>query len=212
MNVREPLYGAAADRVRDELTAGGSLPPAVTELLAAIVEALDVPIADRPADDKQRAELLTQRASDARVLLSSLLAHGDVARAARRLREWTAEHPVTFPTWQARTVQAVAEETQLLADGEEGWAPMPTPGGDQRCPAAHPQDPDPCSGPAVVTILDRTNGGADGCEHHGARMLASLEGGRVYALPDAPEGAAIRTFKAAATTLPYAWVKRGEGQ
>ncbi|MGW4759556.1 hypothetical protein [Streptomyces chartreusis] len=82
----------------------------------------------------------------------------------------------------------------------------------QRCPAAHPEDPDPCDGPAAVTILDRTTAGADGCEHHGARMLASLEGGRVYALPDAPAGAAIRMFKAAATTRPYAWVERGEGQ
>ncbi|MEV0183832.1 hypothetical protein AB0I54_31790 [Streptomyces sp. NPDC050625] len=79
-----------------------------------------------------------------------------------------------------------------------------------RCPAAHPEDPTPCVGPVAVTILDRENAGASGCEHHGARLLASLDGGRVYALPHASEGAAIRTFKAAATTLPYAWVKRGE--
>ncbi|NUQ96394.1 MAG: hypothetical protein HOY79_07440 [Streptomyces sp.] len=85
-----------------------------------------------------------------------------------------------------------------------------TPGGDQRCPAAHPEDPTPCEGPVVVTVLDRDNAGLDGCEHHGARLLASLDGGRVYALPDAPEGAAIRTFKAAAATRPYAWVKRSE--
>lgn len=177
-------------------TTAGALPPAVAEVLAAVVEALDVPIADRPADDQQRAELLNLRASDARVLLTSLLTHGDLARAARRLREWTAEHPVSYPTWQARTVKD--------ATG--------VPGDEQRCPAAHPEDPTPCDGPAVVTILDRQNAGADGCEHHGARMLASLEGGRVYALPDAPEGSAIRVFKAAATTKPYAWVKRGEGQ
>ncbi|HEX5569591.1 MAG TPA: hypothetical protein VFY14_22180, partial [Streptomyces sp.] len=56
------------------------------------------------------------------------------------------------------------------------------------------------------TVLDRQNAGADGCEHHGARLLASLEGGRVYALPDAPEGAAIRVFKAAAGTRPFAWI------
>ena len=57
-----------------------------------------------------------------------------------------------------------------------------------RCPAAHHDDPTPCDGPPVVTVLDATGAGADGCEHHGARLLASLEGGRVYALPDAPEG------------------------
>ncbi|MFD3716627.1 hypothetical protein [Streptomyces sp. NPDC058677] len=78
-----------------------------------------------------------------------------------------------------------------------------------RCPAAHPEDPTPCDGPPVVTVLDANNGGADGCEHHGARLLASLEGGRVYALPDAPDGAAIRVFKAADGTRPFAWVQDG---
>ncbi|KUL26664.1 hypothetical protein ADL12_32255 [Streptomyces regalis] len=81
-----------------------------------------------------------------------------------------------------------------------------------RCPAAHPDDPDPCSGPPVVTVLDTHQVGAHGCEHHATRLLASLDGGRVYPLPDAPEGAAIRVFKAAAVTAPYAWVKRGAGQ
>ncbi|MCI3240190.1 MULTISPECIES: hypothetical protein [Streptomyces] len=75
-----------------------------------------------------------------------------------------------------------------------------------RCPAAHPDDLTPCVGPVVVTVLDAVNAGADGCEHHGARLLASLHGGRVYPLPDAPSGAAIRTFKAAATLRPFCWV------
>ncbi|MFE1748984.1 hypothetical protein ACFW88_00260 [Streptomyces anandii] len=80
---------------------------------------------------------------------------------------------------------------------------------DQRCPAAHPDDPTPCGGPVVVTVLDRHNAGANGCEHHGARLLASLEGGRVYALPDAPEGSAVRTFKAAAGLRPFCWYEDG---
>lgn len=73
-----------------------------------------------------------------------------------------------------------------------------------RCAAAHPDDPTPCDGPPAVTVLDAANGGADGCEHHAARLLASLEGGRVYGLPAAPEGAAIRVFKAAAGIRPFA--------
>lgn len=77
---------------------------------------------------------------------------------------------------------------------------------DTRCPAAHPEDPTPCDGPPVVTVLDRHNAGADGCEHHGARLLASLEGGRVYALPTASAGAAIRTFKAADGIRPFSWL------
>lgn len=74
-----------------------------------------------------------------------------------------------------------------------------------RCPAAHPSDPSACDGPIAVTVVDAKGAGLDGCEHHGARMLASLTDARVYALPDAPEGAAIRVFKAAATTQPYVW-------
>lgn len=74
-----------------------------------------------------------------------------------------------------------------------------------RCPAAHPDDPTPCNGPAVVTVLDEYIAGADGCEYHAARLLASLERGRVYALPDAPAGAAIRVHKAADGIRPFAW-------
>lgn len=77
--------------------------------------------------------------------------------------------------------------------------------GSARCPAAHHDDPTPCDGPTVVTVLDRQNAGADGCEHHGARLLASLDGGRVYALPDAPAGAAVRVFKAVDGTRPFCW-------
>ncbi|MFC9631434.1 hypothetical protein ACFTY8_19585 [Streptomyces mirabilis] len=98
------------------------------------------------------------------------------------------------------------------AGDEKGQQTVLTPGGDQRCPAAHPEDPTPCDGPPVVTVLDKANAGADGCKHHAARLLASLDGGRVYALPDAPAGAAIRVFKAAGTTRPFAWTGRGEDQ
>ncbi len=76
---------------------------------------------------------------------------------------------------------------------------------ESRCPAAHPDDPTPCAGPVAVTVLDMLLAGADGCEHHAARLLASLDGGWVVALPDAPPGAAIRVFKAADTTRPFCW-------
>jgi hypothetical protein len=74
-----------------------------------------------------------------------------------------------------------------------------------RCPAAHHDDPTPCDGPAVVKVLDAHNAVADGCEHHAARLLASLERGRVYPLPGAPAGAAIRVFIAADGIPPFAW-------
>ncbi|MGA4980028.1 hypothetical protein [Streptomyces cinereoruber] len=68
-----------------------------------------------------------------------------------------------------------------------------------RCPSALPTDPTPCDGAPAVTVLDSSNSGAHGCERHGARLLAVLDGGRVYALPDAPEGAALRVHQAAGT-------------
>lgn len=78
-----------------------------------------------------------------------------------------------------------------------------------RCPAAHPADSSPCSGPVVVMVLDAGNAGARGCEHHAARLLASLSGGRVYGLPDAPAGAAIRVFKASGSIRPFCWLAEG---
>lgn len=88
----------------------------------------------------------------------------------------------------------------------QGWTDVMTvqvPG--DRCPAAHPEDPTPCGGPVVVTILDKANAGANGCEHHGARLLASLDRSRVHGLPHAEPGTAIRVFKAAAGIRPFCW-------
>ncbi|MFL5910522.1 MAG: hypothetical protein ACJ768_08165 [Gaiellaceae bacterium] len=65
------------------------------------------------------------------------------------------------------------------------------------CPATFPTDPTPCRGPVAVTVLDADNNGVDGCEFHAAIVLARLDGGRVFAKPDAPAGAAIRVFQAA---------------
>ncbi|MGV9275950.1 hypothetical protein [Streptomyces griseosporeus] len=79
----------------------------------------------------------------------------------------------------------------------------PTPA--SRCPATHPEDPTPCVGPVVVTVLDNENAGADGCEHHAARLLASLTGGRPVPKPDAPAGISVRVFRAAHHTRPFPW-------
>lgn len=75
-----------------------------------------------------------------------------------------------------------------------------------RCPAAHPGDPTPCVGPHdAVLILDKDKAGAYGCEHHAARLLASLDGATVHTAPGGPKDAAIRVFQAADDIRPFCW-------
>ncbi|MFJ4617401.1 hypothetical protein [Streptomyces sp. NPDC088812] len=123
-------------------------------------------------------------------------------------------------SYDARMARDV--RTLTMADGSEwtvgtrgagsaiAWRPttsqVPATPSTERCPAAHPEDPTGCNGPVAVTVLDRHNAGADGCEHHAARLLASLTGGRVYPLPATPGEAAIRVFKAADRTRPFPWL------
>lgn len=80
-----------------------ALPEDVRQLLQAVVDALDVPLADRIEDDTTRALLLSQRASDARIVIASVLNGNQVAPATAHLREWTAQHPITFTSWQDRS-------------------------------------------------------------------------------------------------------------
>lgn len=76
---------------------------------------------------------------------------------------------------------------------------------DGRCQAAHPDDPSLCVGPHdAVTVLDRNDRGATGCEHHAARLLASIVGGRAFSHPE-HSGAATRAHKAACDLHPFAW-------
>jgi len=97
----------------------------------------------------------------------------------------TAAHRVRLAAGYARQVQ---EETS----------------GD-RCPAAHPSDPSPCSGPIAVTVADSKGAGVDGCEHHAARMIASLREATVHAIPGADPESPTRTAEAASSLRPYVW-------
>ncbi|MGP3687419.1 hypothetical protein ACTVZO_22415 [Streptomyces sp. IBSNAI002] len=69
-----------------------------TDLLAAIVAALDVPlpsIAD--ADERLYHRLLERRTSDLRVILAAMLRHsGDPWENASEIRRRTAEEPVIY--------------------------------------------------------------------------------------------------------------------
>lgn len=135
----------------------------------------------------------------------------DLAVAARVAQLLLAEHEHVdhrdlFAVNRSHGALAEALRILLRALGAEPDASVPANESVDRCPAAHPEDPTPCGGPVVVTILDTANAGANGCEHHGARLLASLDGGRVYPLPDAPDGAAIRVFTTADSVHPFPWM------
>ncbi|BFP54200.1 hypothetical protein SCMC78_40070 [Streptomyces sp. CMC78] len=95
-------------------------------------------------------------------------------------------------------LEVTVEQLVEMVDGPPAGTPV-------RCPAAHPEDATPCGGPVVVTVVDAENAGADGCEHHAARMLASISGARPVAKPDAPTGVAVQIFRTAHHTHPFPW-------
>lgn len=79
------------------------LPPEVTELLAAITEALTVPlptIAD--ADERAYHRLLERRTTDVRIYLATMLdfADVDISVDAVKLRARTADTPVTYGLYE----------------------------------------------------------------------------------------------------------------
>ncbi|WP_411130002.1 hypothetical protein [Streptomyces sp. x-19] len=74
-----------------------------------------------------------------------------------------------------------------------------------RCQAAHPNDPTPCVGPHdAVTVLWWTGISASGCEPHATRFLASLDEGTV--LSGSVDGAAKRVREAARAIHPFPWM------
>ncbi|GCD98338.1 hypothetical protein EHYA_06044 [Embleya hyalina] len=77
--------------------------------------------------------------------------------------------------------------------------------GRARCLAAHPDDSSECDGASdLVRVVDSHGREVRGCIHHASRMLASLDGARVY--PGASGGAAIETFNRAQDIQPFAWL------
>ena len=82
-----------------------------------------------------------------------------------------------------------------------------------RCDAAHRDDPTPCEGPGdAVEVRDRfmsrardaMSTGVLGCVHHGARMLASVDGGRICP-GRTGDGAAIDAYRRAQVLPPFCW-------
>jgi hypothetical protein len=73
-----------------------------------------------------------------------------------------------------------------------------------RCQAAHQDDPRPCEGPhdAVIIQVDTK---VSACVLHGAVMLASIKGAKVY--PGSVESSAIEAFNRAQSMKPFDFLK-----
>lgn len=184
-------------------TTVGALPAPARELLAVILAALDIPHAATAGHAEVYERVLADRVSHTVVVLRNLLDEKPLMGI-----EWTTDYLRARLDEHPPTGYVTCEEANAaLAEGKTWSEAVALPA---RCPAAHPEDLSPCGGPVVVTVLDSGNAGADGCEHHAARLLASLDGGRPVAKLDAPEGAALRVFRAAATLRPFPWREAGQ--
>ena len=87
-----------------------ALPDDLRALLAAVVEALALPLADTAADHEARAMLLNRRASDAQIIIEAVLRGDRITDCTEQLRRWTAERPATYQVWAPE--QTEDEEAQ----------------------------------------------------------------------------------------------------
>lgn len=78
-----------------------NLPDDVRDLLAAIQDALDVPLPDDWSGDLHRYEaLLSSRVGDVRDVVGSALNGAAPGDEARLLRRWTESKPLTYAPYQ----------------------------------------------------------------------------------------------------------------
>lgn len=94
----------ALDRVTPD-----ALPAPVTDLLAAIAEALDLPLpSTEQADEGAYCRLLERRATHVRILLESALDHPHVAidQDAADVRTHIQKNPVTYTTYDEQKAKA----------------------------------------------------------------------------------------------------------
>jgi hypothetical protein len=85
--------------------------PDTRALIEALHDALNLPHAETADGIQFRARLIDQRATDAKVILASVLnaAAPDLASAAAKLRSWTSEYPVDYCAWQDPRARAEGE-------------------------------------------------------------------------------------------------------
>lgn len=91
----------------------GALPKPVTDLFAAIAEALDAPLPSTDvADERAYHRLIVRRATHVRILLESLSSHPDVSihRDAADVRGHIEQTPVTYTTFDEQKAAERGED------------------------------------------------------------------------------------------------------
>ncbi|MFG2948187.1 hypothetical protein [Streptomyces adustus] len=125
-DIRQPLYGEAALQVRDQLAAA-ALPEPVRDLLAAVLEALDLPYPATVGGNEAHDRLLNDRASHARIALRSVLDGCPLGPGwtANYLRERIAKHPVAG--------YVTADQARAALDQGKTWSEAVTlPAGEEQ--------------------------------------------------------------------------------
>lgn len=90
------------------------LPAHIRDLLTAIADSLDVPLAHATADDEKAADLVRARATEVAIIVRSALSATDpvtVADCAAQLRGWTAERPIDYQPWRGIALDAEDDTT-----------------------------------------------------------------------------------------------------
>lgn len=103
MTSSTPLHGPGAEQ---EPTTVAALPPAVTDLLAAVAEALTVPLPTIDEHDERAYHaLLIRRTSEVRIILASIVDHPNVPidNDPDDIRARTAALPVTYALYETET-------------------------------------------------------------------------------------------------------------
>jgi hypothetical protein len=84
----------------------GALPPAVSDLIAAVVDALELPLPSlEEADERAYLRIIERRVSDVRVVLATMLdfPDTDIRRDAADIRDRTAAVPAAYAPFEDTT-------------------------------------------------------------------------------------------------------------
>jgi hypothetical protein len=84
----------------------------VADLLSAIYDALDIPIAATEADQRRRGHVLDSRLIDVRTILNSALRPSifTLREQAEKLREWAKQSPADYKPWKSHSDTGRAAE------------------------------------------------------------------------------------------------------